>query len=178
MLHDKSDQYYNYEAYHKSGIKVIRNNFNKGIAKPVSIYNTLEVCCENCNSELEITEADTHVGWLGSRYITCPCCGEESTVEELEPVTLTKDTLKFPEHFLRTNKTVRSVKEISSIEVNEAIDKAIDYFRENKTEWAWYTSFGDMFLVVFRFDGDEEYSIFVTKDFYEASLPFEKADYK
>lgn len=38
--------------------------------------------CEECESELEYTEDDTHVGWLGFAYVTCPVCGEETMVGE------------------------------------------------------------------------------------------------
>jgi hypothetical protein len=37
--------------------------------------------------------------------------------------------------------------------------------------------YGDLFLQVYRFDGDEEYSIVIARDFYEATLPFEAVDY-
>ena len=39
----------------------------------------------------------------GAKFITCPCCGVESMVDEIEGITLTRNNLCFPEHFLRTN---------------------------------------------------------------------------
>lgn len=30
---------------------------------------------------------------------------------------------------------------------------------------------------VFRFEGDEIYSVYVTRDFYNTEIPFEKSDY-
>lgn len=38
--------------------------------------------CEECESELEYTKDDTHIGWLGVEYVTCPVCGEETMVGE------------------------------------------------------------------------------------------------
>lgn len=32
-------------------------------------------------------------------------------------------------------------------------------------------------VYVFRFDGDEEYEVVVTKDYYDTYIPFEKVDY-
>ena len=34
------------------------------------------------------------------------------------------------------------------------------------------------FLIIFRYEGDEEYFILVTRDFYETDIPFEKDDYR
>lgn len=163
-----------------NGIRVIKNNYKKGyINKNNNKNNSLiKIRCNKCDSELEITERDTHIGWLGAKYITCPCCGEESMVEELDGITLTKDNLKFPVHFLRTTKDLRDVVEVNSDEIIKDIKRAITYFRENKDEWNWYTSRGDLFLSVYRHPDDEEYFAIVTKDFYESYIPFEVEDYE
>lgn len=160
-------------------IKVLKNNsINREKIKKENIpMFSLKFSCPECDSELEITEKDTHIGWLGAKYITCPCCGEESMVDELDGITLTKDNLEFPVHFNRTAKGLRHVVEVNSNEIVDGIKKAITYFRENKDEFCWYTSYGDLFLIVFRYSGDEEYFVMVTKDFYETYIPFESVDY-
>lgn len=157
-------------------MKVLRDNTNE--IKEEKIPEVLKIHCNECGSELEITENDTHIGWLGARFITCPCCGEESMVDELNGITLTKDNLKFPVHFNRTTKGLRHVVETKSDEIIKEIKRAITYFRENKDDWNWYTSYGDLFVNIYRYDGDEEYFVLVTKDFYETHIPFEKEDYE
>jgi hypothetical protein len=157
-------------------MKIINNNCStKNVVKEEP--EVVNVFCESCGSELEIIKEDTHIGWLGSRYFTCPCCGEESLVEEFEGVTLNINTLKFPDHFHRTNKDLRHVAEVTDSELRASIKQAIDFFRANKDEWSWFTMYGDLFLQVYRFDGDEEYSIVIARDFYEATLQFETVDY-
>ena len=157
-------------------MKIINNNCSiKNVVKEEP--ETVNVFCESCGSELEITKEDTHIGWLGARYFTCPCCGEESFVEEFEGVTLTIDTLRFPEHFHRTNEKLRNVVAATNSELMNSIKVAIDFFRANKDKWSWFTMYGDLFLQVYRFEGDEEYTIIVSKDHYEATLPFEAVDY-
>lgn len=47
---------------------------------------------------------DTYIGWLGARFTTCPCCGKETTVDEFEGITLTKDNLKYPQYFAHESK--------------------------------------------------------------------------
>ena len=161
-----------------SNIKVLKDNSNKlEVKEENNIIYPLKINCSECDSELEIAEEDTHIGWLGARFITCPCCGKEAMVDELDGITLTKGNLEFPVHFNRTTKGLRNVVEINSDEIIKEIQKAIAYFRVNKDEYYWYTSHGDLFLIVFRYSGDEEYFVMVTKDFYETYVPFEIEDY-
>lgn len=99
-------------------------------------------------------------------------------VYELEGITLTIDNLQFPMHFNRTNKNMRQVVENNPEEIIKEIKCAVTYFREHKDEYYWFTCYGDLFVIVFRYEGDEEYSVMVTKDFYETDIPFEEEDYK
>lgn len=162
-----------------SNIKVLKDNSNKvEVKEENNITYPLKINCSECDSELEITEEDTYIGWMGARFINCPCCGNEAMIDELDGITLTKDNLEFPIHFNRTAKGLRHVVEVNSDEIIEGIKKAITYFREHKEEYYWYTSYGDLFLIIFRYSGDEEYFVMVTKDFYETYIPFEKEDYE
>ena len=159
-------------------MKILENRCMEKKTTKEIIPETLTINCDRCDSELEITEEDTYIGWLGAKFITCPCCGEESMVDEIEGITLTKDNLCFPEHFLRTNKDMRNVKETSNYQITDEIKKAITYFRLHKEEWCWFTSYGDLFVIVWRMSGDKDYMILVTKDFYETNIPFEEEDYE
>lgn len=87
------------------------------------------------------------------------------------------DNIKFPIHFNRTNKELEGVKEVENEEITKQIRNGIDFLRENKDEFSWYVSYGDLFVSVFRFEGDEIYSVYVTRDFYNTEIPFEKSDY-
>lgn len=162
-----------------TGIKIIKNNFTQSNLnkKMETKSKTVHTFCEHCNSELEFTKDDTHIGWLGAAYVTCPCCGEESMVDELDGITLTKDNIGFPVHFLRFNKDMRHVEEVGNEEIIKEIRKGVEYFRKNKDEYCWYTSYGDLFVILFRYADDEEYLVVVTKDFYEGYIPFEGEDY-
>jgi hypothetical protein len=165
----------------KSRIKIIENNYKKESSEQnnenIDEDLPIQITCEYCDSKLEITKEDTHIGWLGASYITCPCCGGESMVDELDGITFTVDNIDFPVHFLRVNKNERHVKEVDAKEIVKDIRRGIEYFREHKDKYSWYTSYGDMFLTLLRYDGDEEYYVVVTKDYYETSIPFEEVDY-
>lgn len=162
-----------------SNIKVLKDNSkNVEIKEENTTLYPLKINCSECDSELEITEEDTHIGWMGARFINCPCCGNEAMVDELDGITLTKDNLEFPVHFNRTAKGLRNVVEINSDKIIKEIQSGITYFRRHKDEYYWYTSHGDLFLIIFRYSGDEEYFVMATKDFYETYIPFEREDYE
>ena len=159
-------------------IRVIQNNFGMKAPKEQKVKpKVVRTYCDYCNSELEVAEEDIHIGWLGAAFVECPCCGVETMVDELEGITLTKDNVRFPVHFYRTNKDLKGVKEIENEEITKEIRHGIDFLRENKKEFSWYITYGDLFVAVFRFEGDEIYSVYVTRDFYNTEIPFEESDY-
>lgn len=99
-------------------------------------------------------------------------------VEELQGITLTKDNIDFPVHFYRTRTGKVGIKEVTNYEVVDEIKRGIECLRINKNEYYWFTSHGDLFLIIFKYDGDEEYNVLVTRDWYETNIPFEEDDYK
>lgn len=155
-------------------MKILKDNSKN---RKVEEQKTIKVTCSECDSELEITKEDTHIGCEGARFITCPCCSEESIVDEMEGITLTKDNIEFPIHFSRTTKGMRHVVEASSDEIIKQIQEGITYFRNCKNTFCWYSCYKDLFVMIFRYSGDDAYFVVVTKDFYETHIPFEKEDY-
>lgn len=162
-------------------IKVLQNNFNKEVKDTEEVKKKIKypikTSCDQCDSKLEVSEEDIHIGWLGAGFVTCPCCGEESMVDEVEGITLTIDNIEFPVHFLHTKFGERHCKDISNEEIENDIRKGIEHFRRNKDVWYWYTMYGDMAMFIHRLEGDKGYSVYVTKDYYETDIPFENADY-
>lgn len=155
-------------------MNIIRNNYNKK-------KDTIQTICENCESELEFTGEDVHYGYLGMPLVTCPCCGEETSVLEdgVDTITLTVDNIQFPVHFLHTTKNERYIKPVEDEEIIEEIKKGIAVLRSDEEGIThWYTCCGNLFIVIFRLSGDEEYWVIVTKDYYETSIPFEECDYR
>lgn len=159
-------------------MKIIKNKYNVPPETHKIVPDIIKVECEECESELEVSKEDTYIGWLGAAYIKCPCCGHEFMVDEFDGITLTKDNLEFPTHFCRTNKDMRCVKEIYPNEIVKEIQRGIDYFRKNKQEYSWYTHYGDLYIAIYKYDGDEEYWVVVSKDTYETNIPFEGEDYE
>ena len=149
-------------------MKIIKNN------KQTQIKYPMRVICYNCESELEIEEQDTHVGYPGAMYFTCPVCGEEIMIEELDGITLTKDNIEFPQHFYYFGNGV----DLTSEEIRKYINDAIKYFRKNPDSFCYTTGTGNTGILVQNFSGDYEYHIVVTKDFYDVEIPYEHEDYE
>lgn len=101
-------------------------------------------------------------------------------VDELDGITLTKDNIEYPTHFVHTAKGLRHVKEVFPEEIQKEIKRGIEHLRKNNEDGcgSWYTSYGNLFIVIYRYPGDEEYFVVVTQDFYETYIPFEEVDYE
>ena len=73
-------------------LKVLKNNAKVEDKILKTIPETIITYCDRCGSELEITEEDTHIGWLGAKFIIC-LTGEVMTMPGLskEPMALKID---------------------------------------------------------------------------------------
>ena len=152
-----------------NGIKIIKNNYKIQPNEELIKNNKIRIHCSKCDSELEITEEDTHIGWMGARFITCPCCGEESMVDELDGITLTKDNVKFPTHYYSFNKAVN----IDDDTINKLVKECIERFDPNdENDWVRYIGSGDTMVFVFKFSEDAGYNVYVCKNYYETFIPF------
>lgn len=163
-------------------MKVLVDNYKKANTEsPVKVEiepYPRKYICEDCRSELEYEKSDLRMGALGCMYLDCPCCGYENMLEENEDaITLTVDNIEFPTHFWRTSTETGAVDICNNVEVKERIRNAVKYFRKNPNEYAYQTQCGNLFLVVFRWDGDESYEVILTKDYYHTYILFESEDY-
>ena len=163
-------------------MKVLKNNYNnyETTTRKIERVNPYprKMLCECCGSELEYEKEDIRIGAFGCVYIDCPLCGCDNCLDDGEnELTLTKDNVEFPTHFWHTSVETGAVENCNNNTVKDAIHKAIDYFRQNKDAERWFTACGNLHVCVHRFEGDESYDVIVTKDYYETSIPFEKADY-
>ena len=161
-------------------MKVLKDNYTEEAHIEEDVYTYPRLCvCDECRSELEYEKSDTHIGFLGCMYLTCPLCGYENMLydDDENGIKLTKHNVEFPVHFWHTSKETGAVDCCNNERVKDAINKAIDYFRKNKNEYHWFTASGNLYVDVTRYEGDETYEVMVTNNYYETSIPFEKEDY-
>lgn len=61
--------------------------------------------------------------------------------------------------------------------INKWIQQGIEFLRENKDEYYYFTGSGNTLVHIYRFDGDEEYYVVVSKDYESSEVKFEEEDY-
>ena len=166
-------------------MKVIQNNYKNQPRnphqlpeKPKSRIEKVNLECENCGSVLEVSREDVHIGWLGLPFVTCPCCNYEMDVEEFEDdaIDICASNVKYPTHFTVSSQEFRAI-EISDEEINKWIQQGIEYFRNNPEEYSYFVASGNSVVHMYKFDGDEEYYVIVSKDYEHGSIQFEDEDY-
>lgn len=161
-------------------MKVLKNNYNE--VETVS-NKTIEpyprhLICEECRSELEYEESDLRMGYLGCMYLDCPLCGYENFLDTNENnIDLTVDNIEFPTHFWHTSKETGALDVCDTYGIRQDIKRGIEYFRRNKDEFDWFTSSGNLYVNIHRYEGDEVYDITLSNDFYHVEIPFEDKDY-
>ena len=162
-------------------MKVLKNNYHNdenNITTKVNKSYPRDLIRETCGSELQYEESDVYIGAFGCAYVKCPCCCNDNILEDNEhSIDLTADNVEFPTHFFHISKEA-TVDCCNNENIKDAINKAIDYFRNNKDEFAWFTEYGNLHLCVFRYDCDENYYVVVSNDYYDTYIPFEHRDYK
>lgn len=152
-------------------MKVIKNKVTYGQYKEEQSIFPLKAVCEYCESEIELEEDDVEVGRLGLYKFICPCCNEESYIDE--SITLTKDNLEFPRHYYCFGNGVKQNDDY----INSQVKKCIETLRNNKDGKYCMCGSGNTKIFVERYDGDEEYCVTVAKGYYETNVPFEDEDY-
>ena len=162
-------------------MKILKDNYiktnNEKNIKMVKPYPRMHIC-EQCRSELEYEESDLRMGALGCVYLDCPCCGYDNMLEENEnTITLTVDNIEFPTHFWHTSKECGAVDCCNNEIVKKEIIRGIDFLRKNKNEFSWMTEYGNLYIYITRYDGDENYAITVSNNYYSTYIPFESEDY-
>lgn len=163
-------------------MKVLKNNYHNHettVTTKVNKPYPRDLICGTCGSELQYEEPDVYVGAYGCAYVDCPCCGNDNMLEDNEhSIDLTADNVEFPSHFHHCSAENGAVDCCNNEKVKEAIHNAINYFRNNKSEFAWITETGNLHVCVFRYDGDEDYYVVVSNDYYDTHIPFEDKDFE
>ena len=150
-------------------MKIIKDNRNKQLSD--------ECTCQNCGSILLIDDDDIYKDEFNDSYWKCPLCSERNYIEE--PV-VTIETIEYPKsfnNFLSISKGGTAV-EIGKEEINKWVKECLEFLRDNPDEPFKYIASGNTTVIAFRHDGDEEYYVIVSNDYYDCYIPFEDEDYE
>lgn len=121
--------------------------------------------CEHCNAELC---GEVQFGQLGLGYIHCNECGKDSYNDELDEITLTSDNVTFPQHYFNFGYG----KKVEDNYINESVRKGLKYLEENPNEDFCQFGTGDTNITIVKYEGDKEYCVIVSKNYYETFVPF------
>lgn len=160
-------------------MKVLKDNYKQATyVEEINNNYPRKLVCERCESELEYDKSDIAIGGYGCAFVGCPLCGYENYLDDGEhDIDLTKDNVEFPVHFAHVSSETGAVDCCNNERVKEYIRNGIDYFRKNKNEFVWYCGIGNLFITVYRYEGDENYYVQVTNNYYDTYIQFEAADY-
>ena len=143
-------------------MKILFNNYLNSETESKDIVT---VTCATCGSILEITDNDLY----GKSSVLCPCCKRMFEVDVDELFLVTTKNVSYPKHFTVVNANVnKNIKLLTDEEINQEIKKGIKFLQENSDREYHFISYGEMFLVILKFEEDGEYLVVVTKDFSEA----------
>ena len=122
--------------------------------------------CDECGKWLEYEEEDTYIGALGGRELICPACGERVYVEQPEGIDLNSSNIEFPKHFMSPDKA----KDINDAEIQKWVRECLGRAESDLEEWGHYYA-GSGNTIVFVFKYEDEYDIYVTKKYWDCSIP-------
>ena len=125
--------------------------------------------CDECDIKIGYDSSDVRIGAYGCGYITCPKCGELVFLDDPEhSLILTPDNIQFPLHFYKTGKN--AVKNTDE-EINTYIKECVRDLEKSEEDYGVFRYTGSGNTMVFTFKYEDEYAIFVARDFYESSIP-------
>lgn len=125
----------------------------------------------DCGAELEVEEDDIKVGTYGMGYIMCPCCQNEY-YDELwaDMLILNKENLKYPIHYT----TFENSLDVENEDIDEMVADCIEKLEKNPEDFVNFHMCGNTAIFVFRFEDDNEYDVYVCKNYQETFIPIIK----
>lgn len=134
---------------------------NKKVKEP-KVYRAI---CDECRAELEYEYEDTYEGYAGMRHIKCPECGYEIMSVDFDGIDLDENNVKYTTHFYMMGE---NAKDISNEEIQTWVRQCLS--RLAVCEDGDYTLSGSGNTIVFAFKSEEEYTIYVAKNYAELSI--------
>lgn len=120
--------------------------------------------CDKCGAELEYDEEDTHIGWKGCEYVTCPACDRETMVGECR---VQPPTWKATFHHTSVETGAVNIKDT---EIQVYVDKVIKNLCSDKWKPGEFcvTSIGNLLVLGNKWKNGVD--IYVTEDYWQDSI--------
>ena len=135
------------------------------VGKKVEEPKIYKVKCDDCGAELEFEKSDTYVGAYGYNYVDCPECGSDILVESIPDVGLTEHNIEFPKHFRKTSAEAINIGDST---LQEWIRQCLEKIKQDEESDYWMIASGNSVVIILKFE--DEYEIYVAKDYWECSI--------
>ena len=124
-----------------------------------------KVTCDECGAQLECEHEDVYEGAFGLWYVKCPECGQDAMAWEIDGIELDEHNIEYPKHFrAMCEDAVDIPNETIQCWVRECLTRLKDY------EDGEHTYCGSGNTMVFAFKYEDEYAIYVAKNYSETSI--------
>lgn len=152
-------------------MKILENKFGNGTNQTIAkTKKEITIECEHCDSvfvmDCDELDEECSIGAYGIKRVKCPCCGEMTDTDE--DIKLNAYNITFPTHFHHAENTAR----ISNDEIQNWIEKGLEWFENNPNEDYWYTASGNTTVIIFNLE--DEFEIKVFKDEYNSFIEKEE----
>lgn len=125
-----------------------------------------------CGVTLRYDMSDIKYGAYGCPYITCPVCGQDIYLDDVDGKTVNYETFIYPDNFHYCYSGVT----ISDETIMEWIKEGIDFLRRNVHEYVWITQSGNTAVIVFNIKRDENYYVIVTNNYKDGHIEYTDKD--
>ncbi len=149
------------------------------IVKEGSMYIPNEIeenTCIHCGTVAEVNFDEAFMGEYGLYFYVCPKCGKITPLEAdlyVNKDELTIDNITYPVHF---HTVIEEDMDISDGEISTIIRDRLKNLRESGNEIDWSIN-GDTMIFIFKDMDEEEYHVFVGKNFEHTIVEFQGDDY-
>ena len=133
------------------------------------------VTCYNCESVMEVTRDDCHVGAWGMPQVTCPVCGEECVVEELCGEMTKKINSLAVQYPINFSKMPDKAYKVSDREITDGVKCVLEDLEDDGTPGS-YSIWAAGNVMVFGTRTDDDISVYVCKDYDELWIPLKEED--
>lgn len=128
-------------------------------------YNSWRVTCLSCHSELEYTSVDIAYLVDGTAFVVCPVCRTTIRVENAPP--LTSKTILYPEHFADMG---ANAVDIDDATIQRWVRAALFEVENSNDDSGEYAIMSSGNTLVFATKYEDEYAVYVAKDYREISI--------
>lgn len=123
--------------------------------------------CDKCGVSLVFGKDDARVGELGCYYVTCPNCGTDVYIDEIEPLTLNENNIQFPAHFYRFG-TKDGAVDIEDERIQQWVRECLDKIKQNDNTDFWVAGSGNTKVVVLNYI--DQYEVIVAKNYWDCDI--------